>query len=190
MYITLYYLVTRLPDSLASIRDHFLFLCPTELTIDLLEERLAAAEKSILAVGASRGDHHTPFFEGYSPITLLPSVASAAAVDLLGIDEVEAASASSGRRRNNKGKGRRWRRRRGWQGQRRWRRRGGVAVEVGVVPGVGASVAAVEAVEAAADVVEAAAAVVEVAAAVVLVEVQPRSVEVLVVASASSSRVP
>ncbi|CAI7750789.1 unnamed protein product [Closterium sp. NIES-54] len=30
MYITLYYLVTRLPDSLASVRDHFLSLFPTE----------------------------------------------------------------------------------------------------------------------------------------------------------------
>ncbi|CAI7774185.1 unnamed protein product, partial [Closterium sp. NIES-54] len=29
--------------------DHFLSLCPTELIVDLLEERLAAAEKSILA---------------------------------------------------------------------------------------------------------------------------------------------
>ncbi|CAI7732353.1 unnamed protein product [Closterium sp. NIES-53] len=45
MYITLYYLVTRLPDSLVSARDHFLSLCPTELTVDLLEEHLAAAEK-------------------------------------------------------------------------------------------------------------------------------------------------
>ncbi|CAI7895990.1 unnamed protein product [Closterium sp. NIES-53] len=45
MYITLYYLVTRLPDSLSSVRDHFLSLCPTELTVDLLEERLDAAEK-------------------------------------------------------------------------------------------------------------------------------------------------
>ncbi|CAI7875825.1 unnamed protein product [Closterium sp. NIES-53] len=54
MYITLYYLVTRLPDSLSSVRDHFLSLCPTELTVDLLEDRLAAAEKSILAeVGAA-----------------------------------------------------------------------------------------------------------------------------------------
>ncbi|CAI7868780.1 unnamed protein product [Closterium sp. NIES-54] len=59
----------------------------------------------------------------------------------------------------------------------------GVAVEVGVVAGVEASVAVVV-------VVEAAAVVVEVAVAVVLVEVQPRSVEALVVASASSSRVP
>ncbi|CAI7784976.1 unnamed protein product, partial [Closterium sp. NIES-54] len=66
----------------------------------------------------------------------------------------------------------------------------GVAVEVGVVAGVGASVAAVGVVEAAAAVVEAATAVVEVAAVVVLVAVELRSVEALVVASASSSYVP
>ncbi|CAI7922576.1 unnamed protein product, partial [Closterium sp. NIES-54] len=86
-------------------RDHFLSLCPTELTVDLLEERLTAAEKSILAVGASRGDRRTPFFEGCSPVPLLPSVASAAAVDLIGTEEVGAASAPSERRRNSRGKG-------------------------------------------------------------------------------------
>ncbi|CAI7811134.1 unnamed protein product, partial [Closterium sp. NIES-53] len=85
--------------------DHFLSLCPTALTVDLLEERLAAAEKSILAVGASRGDRRTPFFEGCSPVPLLPSVASAAAVDLVGTEEVGTASAPSGRRRTGKGKG-------------------------------------------------------------------------------------
>ncbi|CAI7897867.1 unnamed protein product, partial [Closterium sp. NIES-54] len=85
--------------------DHFLSLCPTKLTVDLLEERLAAAEKSILAVGASHGDRRTPFFDGCSPVPLLPSVASAAAVDLVGTEEVGAASASGGRRRTGKGKG-------------------------------------------------------------------------------------
>ncbi|CAI7771102.1 unnamed protein product [Closterium sp. NIES-53] len=59
----------------------------------------------------------------------------------------------------------------------------GVAVEVGVVAGVGASLAMVV-------VVEAAAAVVEVAAAVVLVKVEPRGVEALVAANTSSNRVP
>ncbi|CAI7792321.1 unnamed protein product [Closterium sp. NIES-53] len=86
-------------------KDHFLSLCPTELTVDLLEERLAAAEKSILAVGASRGDRRTPFFEGCSPVPLLPSIASAAAVDLVGTEEIGAASAPSGRHCNSKGKG-------------------------------------------------------------------------------------
>ncbi|CAI5955775.1 unnamed protein product [Closterium sp. NIES-65] len=105
MYITLYYIVTRLPDSLRSVRDHFLSVCPTTLTVDLLEERLLAAEKSIVAIGASRGDPRAPFFEGCSPSPLLPSVASVAAVDLVGTESVGAASAPSGRRRNGKGKG-------------------------------------------------------------------------------------
>ncbi|CAI7819482.1 unnamed protein product, partial [Closterium sp. NIES-54] len=144
-------LITHLRTSDARYRDalptedHFLSLCPTELTIDLLEERLAEAEKSILAV--------------------------------------EAASTPSGRRRNSKGKGSKGGGGDGGGGGGGVEEAEGVAVEVGVVPGVGASVATAE-------VVEEAAAVVEAAAAVVLVEVQPHSVEALVVASASSSRVP
>ncbi|CAI5956777.1 unnamed protein product [Closterium sp. NIES-65] len=86
MYITLYYIVTRLPDSLRLVWDHFLSVCPTTLTVDLLEERLLAAEKSIVAVGASRGDPRTPVFEGCSPSPLLPSVASATAADLVGFE--------------------------------------------------------------------------------------------------------
>ncbi|CAI7847926.1 unnamed protein product [Closterium sp. NIES-53] len=58
---------------------HSLLLCPTTLTVDLLEERLLAAKQSIVAVGASRGDPRTPIFEGCSPSPLLPSVDSAAA---------------------------------------------------------------------------------------------------------------
>ncbi|CAI5979342.1 unnamed protein product [Closterium sp. NIES-65] len=105
MYITLYYIVTRLPDSLRVVRDHFLSVCPTTLSVDLLEKSLLAAEKSIVAVGASRGDPRTPIFEGFSPSPLLPSVASAATADLLGLESVGAASAPSGRRRSGKGKG-------------------------------------------------------------------------------------
>ncbi|CAI7732257.1 unnamed protein product [Closterium sp. NIES-53] len=85
--------------------DHFLSVCPTTLTVDLLEQRLLAAETSIVAVGASRGDPRTPVFEGCSPSTLLPSVASAAAADLGGFESVGAASAPSGRRRTGRKKG-------------------------------------------------------------------------------------
>ncbi|CAI7795585.1 unnamed protein product [Closterium sp. NIES-53] len=146
MYITLYYLVTRLRDSLSSVRDHLLSLCPTELTVNLLEERLTAAEKSILAVV---GDAATAGARG-------ARVVEGAAGEA--VEEVVEAE--------------------------------GEALVVGVVPRVGASVVAEEVVEAAAEVEEAEAAMVEVAAVVVLVEVQPRSVEALVVASASSSHTP
>ncbi|CAI7918285.1 unnamed protein product [Closterium sp. NIES-54] len=84
-------------------RDHFLSVCPNSLTVDLLEERLLAAEQSIVAVGASRGDPRTPVFQGCSPPPLLPSVASAAAADLGGFESVGAASAPSRRRRSSRG---------------------------------------------------------------------------------------
>ncbi|CAI7912966.1 unnamed protein product, partial [Closterium sp. NIES-54] len=49
MYITLYFIVTRLPDSLCAVRDHFLAHDPTALTVDLLEQHLLAAETSVVA---------------------------------------------------------------------------------------------------------------------------------------------
>ncbi|CAI5970355.1 unnamed protein product [Closterium sp. NIES-64] len=62
----------RLPDTLRAVRDHFLARCPTELTIALLEKELLAAEACIVAVGASRDDPRTPFFEGCSPSPFFP----------------------------------------------------------------------------------------------------------------------
>ncbi|CAI7804454.1 unnamed protein product [Closterium sp. NIES-53] len=101
MYITLYFILTRLPDSLRAVRDHFLALDPTDLTADLLEQHLLAAETSVVAVGAAPC---TPFFEGCSPSPLAPSYASAAAVGVFGAEDVGAASAS-GKRCSSKGKG-------------------------------------------------------------------------------------
>ncbi|CAI7832631.1 unnamed protein product, partial [Closterium sp. NIES-54] len=85
--------------------DHLLALDPTDLTVDLLEKHLLGAETSVVAVGAARGTPRTPFFEGCPPSPLAPSYASAAAVDILGTEEVGAASAPSGKRRSGKGKG-------------------------------------------------------------------------------------
>ncbi|CAI7800943.1 unnamed protein product [Closterium sp. NIES-54] len=94
MYITLYFTVTRLLDSLRSVRVHFLSLDPTSLTVDLLEQHLLAAETSVVAVGAARGTPRPPFFEGCSPSPLAPSYASAAAADVSVLEDVGAASAS------------------------------------------------------------------------------------------------
>ncbi|CAI7870395.1 unnamed protein product [Closterium sp. NIES-53] len=104
MFITLYFIVTRLLDSLRFVRDHFLSLDPTSLTVDLLEQHLLAAETSAVAVGAARGTPHSPFFEGCSPSPLSPSFASAAAVDVSVTEDVGAASTSA-KRRSSKGKG-------------------------------------------------------------------------------------
>ncbi|CAI7870069.1 unnamed protein product, partial [Closterium sp. NIES-53] len=77
--------------------DQFLALDPTDLTIDLLEHHLT--------VGAARGTPRTPIFEGCSPSPLAPSYASASvAADILGAEDVGAASAI-GKRRGSKGKG-------------------------------------------------------------------------------------
>ncbi|CAI7873386.1 unnamed protein product [Closterium sp. NIES-54] len=104
MYITIYFKVIRLPDSLRSIRDHFLSLDPTSLTVDLLEQHLLTVETSAVAVGAARGTPRPPFFEGCSPSPLAPSYASAAAADVYVLEDFGAASASA-KRRNSKGKG-------------------------------------------------------------------------------------
>ncbi|CAI7927556.1 unnamed protein product [Closterium sp. NIES-54] len=105
MYIPLYFIVTRLPDSLLAVRDHFLTLDPTDLTVDLLEKHLLAAETSVVVEGAARGTPRTPFFEGCYSSPLAPSYASAAAIDILGAEEIGVAFALSGKRRSSKGKG-------------------------------------------------------------------------------------
>ncbi|CAI7915627.1 unnamed protein product [Closterium sp. NIES-54] len=58
MYIALYFIVTRLPESLRSNRDHS--LDPTSLIVDLLEQHLLATETRAVAVGAARGTPCTP----------------------------------------------------------------------------------------------------------------------------------
>ncbi|CAI7854418.1 unnamed protein product, partial [Closterium sp. NIES-54] len=104
MFITLYFIVTRLPDSLRSVRDHFLSLDPTSLSVDLLEQHLLAAETSAVAVGAACGTPRPPFFEGCSPSPLAPSYTSATAANVPRAEDVGAASASA-KRRSGKGKG-------------------------------------------------------------------------------------
>ncbi|CAI7838847.1 unnamed protein product [Closterium sp. NIES-54] len=104
MFITLYFIVTRLPDSLRSVRDHFLSLDPTSLIVELLEQHLLAAETSAVTVGAARGTSCPPFFEGCSPSPLAPSYASADAANVSVAEDVGAASASVKRRSSN-GKG-------------------------------------------------------------------------------------
>ncbi|CAI7878863.1 unnamed protein product [Closterium sp. NIES-53] len=103
MFITLYFIVSRLPDSLRSVRDHFLSLDPTSLTVDLLKQHLLAAETIAVDVGAARGTPRLPFFEGCSPFPLSPSFASSAAAGVSVTEDVGAASTTA-KHRSSKGK--------------------------------------------------------------------------------------
>ncbi|CAI7800286.1 unnamed protein product [Closterium sp. NIES-53] len=153
--------------------DHFLSVCPTTLTVDLLEQRLLAAETSIVAIGASRGDPRTPVFEGRSELCLplagdaAPAGArgARALVGLAGAVEVVVVAVE------------------------------GVGVVVGVVAGVEVSAAVVEAEEAvavvegaeAAEVAEAAGVAEAAEAAVELVAALRRGVAPVAVRASSSS---
>ncbi|CAI7734655.1 unnamed protein product, partial [Closterium sp. NIES-54] len=89
----------------APAEDHFLSLDLTVLTVDLLEQHLLTAETSVVAVDVPRSTPRMPFFEGCSPSPLVPSyVSAAAAVEVLGAEDVGAASASA-KRRSSKGRG-------------------------------------------------------------------------------------
>ncbi|CAI7840970.1 unnamed protein product [Closterium sp. NIES-53] len=107
-HLMLLYLHLKLAD-FHTVSDLFTHLRstldPTEITLDSLKKSLLEAEKSTVAVVASRGTPCSPFFEGFTPSPLLPLVATAAAVDLLGAEEVSVASAPSGRRNKSRGKG-------------------------------------------------------------------------------------
>ncbi|CAI7884972.1 unnamed protein product, partial [Closterium sp. NIES-54] len=149
------------------------------LIVDLLEQHLLAAETS---VGAARGIPRTPFFEGCSPSPLAPSYASAAVVDVLGAEDVGAASAS-GKRRTNKGKGGRGGGGGSWGGDEASNEvveAMEVVAVVGVVAGVGTLVAEVVAAVGVARVA---------AVGVVVVGLELLIVEVLAVARGTSSSV-
>ncbi|CAI7875406.1 unnamed protein product [Closterium sp. NIES-53] len=96
MYLTLNFLTTRLLDTLRAIRDHFLSLEPTKVTIDSFEKRLLEAGSAAIAVAASRGTPLPSVFEGCFPSLLVSFVASAVAVDFLSAEEVGAARGSLG----------------------------------------------------------------------------------------------
>ncbi|CAI7899294.1 unnamed protein product, partial [Closterium sp. NIES-53] len=131
--------------------DHILSLCPPELTVDLLEERLTAAEKSIVALLAVtlaplplRGVPLSCF----SPLLLLLLLSTSLALRRSGLRLLLVGGAATARASGARVV-------EGTVGAavEAMEEAEEVAVEVGVVAGVGASVAAVGVVEAAAAVV-------------------------------------
>ncbi|CAI5945739.1 unnamed protein product [Closterium sp. NIES-64] len=96
MYIALYYVVARLPDSLRVFRDHFLAVCPTTITVDLLEKALLAAEKSIVAVARARGARARVELEGAVAVAAVAAEGVGVAAGLVaGVVVVVAAAAET-----------------------------------------------------------------------------------------------
>ncbi|CAI6005152.1 unnamed protein product [Closterium sp. NIES-65] len=87
LWLTLYHLVTRLPDTLRAVRDHFLARCPTELTIALLEKELLAAETSIVAVALRlpRADAAAARAKGARVVAVTAGEAAVGAVEAVGV---------------------------------------------------------------------------------------------------------
>ncbi|CAI7817154.1 unnamed protein product [Closterium sp. NIES-53] len=85
------------PSTFATVEDLVSHLCTSDARYRaaLPAEFLAKNPPSIVvAVGAAHGTPRTPSFEGCSPSPLAPSYASTAAVDVLGAEDVGAASTS------------------------------------------------------------------------------------------------
>ncbi|CAI6001769.1 unnamed protein product [Closterium sp. NIES-65] len=177
-----------------------LAVCPTTLTFDLLEKALLAAEKSIVVVGASRGDPRTPIFEGGSPSPSCPLLFLVLRPTSLVLSRSALRLPLQGSAAQAKARGARAVEELAGAVEAAVEAAEGVGVVVGVVEGVGVPVAAMEA-EAEAVVAEGAeaAVVAEVAAvaeaaevaevAVELVAALRRGVAPVVVRASSSSAV-
>ncbi|CAI7862445.1 unnamed protein product [Closterium sp. NIES-53] len=87
MYITLYFIVTHLTDSLRSVKDHFLSLDPSSLTVDLLEQHLLAARTSAVACKAPQ-QQGQGVVEGAAGVVVGAAVEAVKAVEVVAAVEV------------------------------------------------------------------------------------------------------
>ncbi|CAI7755512.1 unnamed protein product, partial [Closterium sp. NIES-53] len=101
MAITIYFIVTSLPDRLASVRDALLQKHPSELTIDVLESALKDVESNLRSVASTSGGVPPPLFHGCTVPQLLTFTASLATA---ATDVTAAAVTISARSRARSGK--------------------------------------------------------------------------------------
>ncbi|CAI5996949.1 unnamed protein product [Closterium sp. NIES-65] len=91
MYIAPYFIVTHLPHSLSAVKDLFLAMDPTYLTVDLLEKHLLAAETSIVAVGAREAR-----VVGVAAVEVMVEAVEAVEVVVEAVEAVEVAVVAEG----------------------------------------------------------------------------------------------
>ncbi|CAI7793815.1 unnamed protein product [Closterium sp. NIES-53] len=101
-WLTVHWLVTRLPDRLSSARDLLLQKHPSELTIDLHETTLSNIKSNLLSVASATGTVARRFFEGCA-VPQLPTFTAARATAAVSISGETAAVSATGWQKQGKG---------------------------------------------------------------------------------------
>ncbi|CAI7811372.1 unnamed protein product [Closterium sp. NIES-54] len=104
MWLTVHWLVTRLPDRLSSACDVLLQKHPSELTIHLLESTLSKIESSLLSVASATNTLAPRFFEGCATPQLPTFTATRATAAVSVSGETAAISATGWQKRGKGGK--------------------------------------------------------------------------------------
>ncbi|CAI7819708.1 unnamed protein product, partial [Closterium sp. NIES-54] len=104
MWLTVHWLVTCLPDRLATARDVLLRKHPTELTIDLLETTLGKIESSLLSVASATDAVPPRLFAGCADPQLPTFTATRTSATLSVVEDTAAVSAADWQKRGKSGK--------------------------------------------------------------------------------------
>ncbi|CAI7803016.1 unnamed protein product [Closterium sp. NIES-54] len=103
MWLTVHWLVTRLPDLLATARDVLLQKHPTELTIDLLETALGKIESNLLSVASATDAVPPHLFAGCAAPQLPTFTSTRASTTVSVVEDTATVSAADWQKRGKKG---------------------------------------------------------------------------------------
>ncbi|CAI7871167.1 unnamed protein product [Closterium sp. NIES-53] len=104
MWLTVHWLVIRLPNRLAMARDMLLQKHPTELTIDILETALGKIESNLLSVASATDAVSPRLFAGCAAPQLPTFTATCASAAVSVSEDTAAVSAAHGQKRGKSGK--------------------------------------------------------------------------------------
>ncbi|CAI7789772.1 unnamed protein product [Closterium sp. NIES-53] len=96
MPITIHFIVTSLPNRLATVRDALLRKHPSELTINVLESALKDIESNLRSVATASGTVVLPLFQGFTVPQLPTFTTSLASTASHASDETAAVSTTGG----------------------------------------------------------------------------------------------
>ncbi|CAI7860607.1 unnamed protein product [Closterium sp. NIES-54] len=102
IWLTIYWVVNRLPDCLSTARDALLQQQPNELTIDLLETTLGKIESNLLSVASAIDAVAPSLFEGCA-VPQFPTFTASRASAAVSVSDDTAAVSTADRQKRGKG---------------------------------------------------------------------------------------